>query len=199
MMGAGRRSVAAAIVVALLAGGCTYTLSQPGTSVGCGPLAVELNLHGVALSASRRQAVVDAVEEFGDLVGRSVDYRGETTAVAAQHEPGDPLLIELFWPDGAPSAWGFASPSVTAGQYREGWIYLNPVLASAPTGVIRRLVLHELGHIYGLDDVVDTAELMDPALPAQDYGAGDLVGLFLTHGGGCPGNSLLDALEAAVS
>ena len=198
----GRRSVAyrllgVALFVAVVSSSCTYVVARPGVTVGCAALEVELNPHG-ELDAARRQAIIGAVEEFGALVGRDVEYLGRTTARAVDHQIGDPLLIEVAWPQEAPSAWGFAAPAVSGGRYVEGWMYVNPVLAAAPTGVIRRLVLHELGHLYGLDHVDDTGELMNPDLTVTDYGPGDLVGLIVTHDGGCAGNTLVAALAEAV-
>ena len=67
---------------------------------------------------------------------------------------------------------------------------IDPTIRNAPTGLIRRLVLHELGHLHGLDDVDDPGELMDPSLAASAWGPGDLFGLAMTHGGGCAGARL---------
>ena len=108
------------------------------------------------------------------------------------------MLIELAWPDDAPVSLGFASPLIEGDTYIEGWMYLNPVIRSAPTGVVRRLVLHELGHLYGLGDVADPAELMNSRLTAQDWGVGDLVGLLATHRGGCAGAELAPRLLVAL-
>ena len=174
-----------ALALAMLASGCTVTLAQPGLTVTCGPIHVGINPHDVGLGGVQRTAIVAAVDEFGDLVGRAVVFDGDTSAVSGEHRVGDPLLIELAWPDDAPDHLGFAQPVVAEGRYVEGWIMLHPGVARAPAGVVRRLVLHELGHLYGLADVDDPDELMDPDLTTDDFGLGDLIGLYATHEGGC--------------
>jgi hypothetical protein len=44
-----------------------------------------------------------------------------------------------------------------------------------------KVVLHELGHVLGLDHVVDPAQVMHPSLVSSPaaWGAGDLAGLRL--------------------
>ena len=140
---------ARAVAVVMLASGCTVAFPHPGTSVACTPLRFAVNSHDVSVGAPQRQAIVDAVEDFGVLVGRSVEFLGDTDDTASSHRAGDPLLIELVWPDDAPVSLGFAAPAIEGDNYIEGWMYLNPVIRSAPTGVVRRLVLHELGHLSG--------------------------------------------------
>ena len=176
-------------------------LRDPGVTAGCGPLRFTLQLHDVSLSAARQDAITDAVEEFGVLVGRTVEQVTPADAespTAAENAPGDPIVIEMAWSDEQPSALGFAEPHVVGSTYDGGWVLLNPIIRNAPTGVIRRLVLHELGHLHGLADVDDATEIMDPSLSASQWGAGDLVGLMVTHGGGCPGATLGAELGAVV-
>ena len=51
-----------------------------------------------------------------------------------------------------------------------------------------KVVLHELGHVLGLDHVVDPAQVMHPSLVSSPgiWGAGDLAGLtLLGRGAGC--------------
>ncbi len=112
--------------------------------------------------------------------------------MSGEHRVGDPLLIELAWPDDAPDHLGFAQPVVAEGRYVEGWIMLHPGVARAPAGVVRRLVLHELGHLYGLADVDDPDELMDPDLTTDDFGLGDLIS-------GCTPPMRVDAEPAGSS
>lgn len=188
-----------AAVLAVASSSCTVTLARPGTTVACGPLHIAINPHGVALGEEQRGAVAGAVGEFGALVGRRVIVEDDTRRVAGDHVAGDPLLIEFAWPGDAPSRLGFAHPLVVDGSYAEGWMLLHPAVARAPTGIVRRLVLHELGHLYGLDHVEDPGELMNPDLTTDDYGPGDLVGLFATHAGGCASDAELPGrLLAAV-
>ena len=135
-------------------------------------------------------------DEADVLVGRTVFPLGPTEAHVGDHGPGDPLLIEVGWPDDAPEWMGYAEPHVVDGAYDSGWILLNPQVDNYPAGALRRLVLHELGHLGGLGDVADPGELMNPGLTAPDWGPGDLFGLFLTHDGGCPGAQIVPRFQA---
>jgi hypothetical protein len=72
-------------------------------------------------------------------------------------------------PDGAP-------------QFVSGWVVVNAADPNptgwAYTGSQGPTVLHELGHIMGLDHVTSKAELMEPAGGLMtDFGPGDLAGL----------------------
>lgn len=182
----------------MLAAGCTFDLRDPGVTVGCGPLRYRVNLHDVSLSTAQVDAIDHAVEEFALLVGRPAEALDSAGASAAENEPGDPIVFEMTWPDDQPSGLGYAEPHIQGSSYDGGWILLNPMLRHAPVGLIRRLVLHELGHLHGLDHVDDPNERMDPSLAASTWGPGDLVGLLVTHDGGCAGSSLGAELQAAL-
>lgn len=191
----------AAVMVALLATSCTYQLRDEGITATCAPLNFVINSHGVGLGQTQHDAIVDgvdavdAVDTFGELVGREVNYLGGSTITYRDHEVGDPILIELTWPDDAPNFLGFASPYIDNEIYNGGWLYFNPAIKTAPAGMVKRLVLHEIGHLAGLGDVFDdTTELMNPNLTSQDWGSGDLTGLTVTHNGGCEGANLVDNL-----
>jgi hypothetical protein len=74
-------------------------------------------------------------------------------------------------PDGAP-------------QFVSGWVVVNAADPNptgwAYTGSQGPTVLHELGHIMGLDHVTSKAELMEPSGGYMtDFGPGDLAGLEL--------------------
>lgn len=185
-------------VLALIGSACTVAFRDVGVRAGCGALQYRVDLNDVDLTAAQVDAIDDAVEEFGELVGRpveAVDADGEPAAVDGS---GGAILFELAWPDEEPAGLGFAEPHLTGATYDGGWIMLNPAIRRAPAGVIRRLVLHELGHLHGLADVEDPGELMDPSLASSDWGPGDLVGLLATHDGGCPGARLAGALAAEL-
>jgi len=190
--------VLAVVTTVVAASGCTFVIRDPGVSAGCGPLRYTVNAHDVSITDDRLAAIDDAVAEFASLVGREVDPSAPDGATAADNDPGDPLLFDLSWPAENPAGLGFAEPHVVDGAYDGGWVRLNPVIRHAPVGLIRRLVLHELGHVHGLDDVVDQNELMDPTLVASQWGPGDLAGLAITHGGGCTGSPLAAAVDALL-
>ncbi len=173
------------MIGALLSAGCTVVLRDPGVSNGCGPLRYSFNTHDITLTPERRAAVDDAIAEFGALVGRSVEPSASGGATAESNRPGDPIAFELAWPEDDPDGLGYAEPHIVGDSYAGGWVMLNPIIRHAPPGLIRRLVLHELGHLHGLADVEDGQELMDPSLVAEMWGPGDLLGLVITHNGGC--------------
>jgi predicted Zn-dependent protease len=52
-------------------------------------------------------------------------------------------------------------------------------------GVARGIVLHELGHLVGLDHVDDPAEVMAPGGAQTDLAEGDLTGLAQLGAGEC--------------
>jgi hypothetical protein len=189
----------AVLTLAVLASGCTVAFRDPGVVAGCGPLRYTLDTADVSLSAGRRTAIHDAVDEFATLVGRAAVEIPSDGDTAAGNAPGDPVVIELAWPEESPDGLGFAEPHIVGTSYTGGWIMLHPSIRSAPAGVIRRLVLHELGHLHGLDDVADPGELMDPSLAATRWGPGDLFGLAMTHGGGCEGSRLSAEFQALAS
>jgi len=190
---------ASAMAIAVVASGCTFQLRDPGVSASCGPLNYEVNTNGYDLGSAQRQAIDQAFDEYATLVGRTATDLGDTVATAVDHKVGDPVLVEIKWPSDAPDKLGFASPDIVDDTYTSGWIYLNPSVALAPPGLIRRLTLHEIGHLVGLDDVADTTELMDPSLPVDHFGSGDMIGLFVTHGGGCEGSTLTRTLIAQAA
>jgi hypothetical protein len=177
---------AAVVAVALMvASGCTYAFTDSGRVATCDQLVYEVNDHGLDPDGTMRAAIDAAFARFGQAIGRPVRSLGSTAASVTEHEPTDPVLVELAWPDDAPTALGYAEPAVIGSTYVSGWIRLNPVVAAAPSGLIRRVVLHEIGHLVGLAHVDASDELMDPDLPVDDYGWGDLYGLNVTHGGFC--------------
>lgn len=185
-----RAGTGSLIGLAVLASACTSLLRDPGVDATCAPLRYSVTVHEVALSSDRLDAIDDAVHEFGALLGRAVEPVDDDSRTAAGNNPGDPIVFELTWPEGDPAGLGFAEPHITGSSYDGGWVMLNPTIRHAPTGLIRRLVLHELGHLVGLDDVDDPGELMDPSLATDEWGPGDLVGLLVTHDGGCAGTTL---------
>ncbi len=177
----GRRLAALAAVAMTFAAGCTYRLQDPAAQAACGPLRYTITPHGAG--DDQVVAVQAAVERYGEVTGRDVVFEGLVDTPAVESARRDPAVvaIEFTWPDDAPSGMGFAEPTLADGVRTGGWIYLNPVLGRSPAGIVRRATLHELGHIGGLDHVDDRGELMNPSLPVDDYGPGDVVGLTHTH------------------
>jgi|GEM_PF-5222412 len=184
----------AAAIVGLIASSCTFQLRDPGVTSVCTPLVYEINTHQAGIGTEQYEAIKEAFNDFGGLVGRDVVFNGTTTNTYLTHQAGDPVLVELTWPDDAPDHLGFASAEIADNKYVSGWIYFNPAIGQAPPGMVKRLVLHEIGHLYGLLDIDDPNEIMNPALTVDTFGPGDLAGLAITHNMGCSDNTLIDTL-----
>lgn len=78
-------------------------------------------------------------------------------------------------------------------KYIGGTVYLDgPQLAGLlqrPDGHARArgVVMHELGHLVGLDHVDNDSQVMAPrGSTVTEFGAGDRAGLRLLGSGGCP-------------
>ncbi|MEZ5166222.1 MAG: hypothetical protein R2695_06920 [Acidimicrobiales bacterium] len=83
---------------------CTYSLRDDDVHAACSPLSFEVNLRSTALTSAQRTAIGNAVVEYGTLVGRTVQNLGTTSDTVAGWRPGDPVLIDLDWPNDAPHA-----------------------------------------------------------------------------------------------
>ena len=70
--------------------------------------------------------------------------------------------------------------SLDAGQFPE-------IIAWPGTEVAQAIVLHEFGHLVGLDHVPDESQLMNPQTVSgvTEFGAGDLAGLARLGRGTC--------------
>jgi predicted Zn-dependent protease with MMP-like domain len=103
----------------------------------------------------------------------------------------DPGLAGEVWG----LASGFEAPSLHGGQaFRGGQVVLDRVDLLPELEVrggrerVRAVVMHEVGHLLGLDHVDDPTQLMyEYSLTGVDsYGAGDLAGLAAVGTGRCP-------------
>lgn len=145
--------------------------------------------------------VSDALDEMSELTGLSFDLDGVvTTAPSIDWQPeedGDgwqPVLIA--WTDEKTvgelagtvlglggSAW---SDQGGARRYVTGQVLLDgPQLTSLGPDQTRATLLHELGHLVGLDHVADDDSLMQPYSGPEEWGAGDLAGLQQLGQGSC--------------
>lgn len=178
------RRASALVTVAIVAlAGCTFELRDPGVTVACGAMQYEID-PGAAGDA-QVAAVVAGFEAYAAATGRPVEYLGESTSpvTGPERDPTDPVLVAFSWPAETPTRFGFAEPAIVDGRYVGGTVLVNPMFAGGPPETITRLVMHEIGHLVGLADVEAPEEIMDPDLSAAAWGAGDLVGLHVTHGG----------------
>lgn len=179
------RLVAVVAAIAVTAGACTYAYLDENISASCATLEFEINDHDLDPSGTTTAAIVAAFERFGTAVGRPISFLGPTDATHTGRTVGGAVLVELVWPEEAPPYLGYAEPEIVAGEYASGYVLVHPAMVAAPSGLVRRLMLHEIGHLVGLADVVAPDELMDPGLPADDYGPGDIYGIVMTHDGFC--------------
>ncbi|KQS69258.1 matrixin family metalloprotease [Modestobacter sp. Leaf380] len=177
----------------------------------CRPVDVVLSLDGAPEGAEAM--VTDALARLSEVTGLQFDYEGTTAEVPVEgrgvFQPdvyGDrwaPVLIGWRTPDQQPalagqvaglggSAW--ASPSVDGTKvYVSGNVTLDgPEFADLVTSergseVARSILLHELGHVVGLQHVWDTDQLMYATTDGSvlDFADGDLAGLARLGAGEC--------------
>jgi hypothetical protein len=152
----------------------------------------------------------DAVDRVSAVTGLQFSYDGATNEQPARdREPyqpdryGDrwaPVLVAwqtqeenpIFTTDVAGEA-GSSRVAVDGPEvYVTGGVDLDAAafeqLLMTPSGsaAARAIVLHELGHLVGLDHVTDTAELMYPTVSGTyDFASGDLTGLAALGRGEC--------------
>jgi hypothetical protein len=182
---------------------------QPGTDdipvtyQSCQPIKYVVNS---TLSVPGGQQFIDeAVGRISAATGLRFVNLGTTNLVPGRgRTPGATILIAWTTPTQVPELAGDTvgvggSSSVRFRDsarrfYFSGEISLDtPDLAdmlerNGPASV-RAVVMHELGHVMGLDHVQDRHELMNEHnVGMTDFGPGDLAGLALLGKGGCEGN-----------
>ncbi|WP_448641708.1 matrixin family metalloprotease [Geodermatophilus sp. URMC 63] len=154
--------------------------------------------------------VADAVAEVSAATGLRFVSDGATGEAYAQdrpaHQPGRygdrwaPVLVTWETPEEDPALAGTVagrgrSTAVSAGG---PWVYVTgavtvdagwaarAVLSPDGPADVRAVLVHEFGHVVGLDHVDDPAELMDPQNDGQrQLGPGDRAGLAALGRGAC--------------
>lgn len=159
-----------------------------------------------------QEALEWAIARIERLTGLSFVYTGTTTEGPRENRPamdrkryGDrwsPVLIAWTDPEEYAPMTGFAGlggPSSVEGRgvgqrrYVSGSVLLNrnhlAQVEAWPRGRAREraIILHELGHLIGLDHVDDDTQLMSrrPGVTVFDFAAGDLRGVAALSGGPC--------------
>ncbi len=176
----------------------------------CRPIHYVIRAQGEPVGGA--QIVTDAVLRISRATGLRFVYDGATSeAPSRQRSPyqperyGDrwaPVLISWATPSENPDfaagllGQGGSSPVGLPHQpsaYVTGAVVLDPGklarILQWPNGnqVVRAIVLHELGHLVGLDHVTSASQLMYPQSQpgVTDFGAGDLTGLAALGKGSC--------------
>jgi len=162
--------------------------------------------------AGGNQIVTNAVLRVSQATGLRFVYDGATSEVPFRRRPsyqpnryGDrwaPVLISWVTPnenpdmasavtgEGGSAAFGFpGGPSayVTGAVELDAGKLAGELKRPGGKQVVRAVVLHELGHLVGLDHVSAANQLMYPQIQpgVTDFGAGDLTGLAALGRGTC--------------
>jgi hypothetical protein len=168
----------------------------------CRPIHYVVNPAGAPADGSA--LIADAIARVHTATGLQFVFDGTTTETPdkerASYQPGRygrvwaPVLVawsdETTYPELAGYIAGLGgAEAVDAGNgrlvYVTGQVVLDDqqlsVVATRDRGVVRAILLHELGHLVGLDHTSDRGQLMfsESDFSVRDYGDGDLRGLDL--------------------
>lgn len=177
----------------------------PVTYSPCRRLEVVVNTAGAPPEAM--PVVADAVAQISRASGLSITVAGETReqyrAERKPYQPGRygerwaPILIAWAGPNAVPE---FQQAAVGLGgslaidtalsdpAYVTGSIVLDREFFADPGnhGYLSEVVLHEMGHVVGLDHVSDESQIMwEGGLHGAQLGSGDLAGLAKAGRGEC--------------
>lgn len=180
--------------------------NDPVTWNPCRPIHYEVNPAGGPPNAI--PLTEQAIERAQQASGLAFEYDGETNARPRWHSPVVPILgadkpVLISWakatevPELAGNIAGIGGSVPRRShngwlRYTTGGVTLDAdnfaSLAGQPGGQAeqRAIILHELGHLLGLDHVPDHAQLMNARNEGLlDYGPGDLAGLAKLGNGRC--------------
>ncbi len=192
-----------------------FLQTQPGTKdvpvtwSPCREIRYEINADGAPGSAGDAEALVaEAVAEVSQVSGLRFDYLGRTDRRPSWKESLVPMgrkePVLIAWADedeveelegnvaGVGGAVAQSSGTGDAMRYVTGQVTLDSEvyddLAGERDGVVqmRAILLHELGHLVGLDHVDSPAELMfEDNVGQPDFSTGDRNGLVVLGQGRC--------------
>lgn len=182
---------------------------EPVTFDPCRPIRWVVNPAGV--TSGGLEQLRAAIREIGDATGLQLVEDGVTSERLVENREG--VQPDRYGPGWAPVLIGWVDEaefplvggdvvgvarSVTAApagsdayRYVSGLVALDRTwfaqAASDPGSALeaRITILHELGHLVGLDHVVDNGEVMGESTEATQLGPGDLQGLAIVGSGRC--------------
>ncbi len=178
---------------------------RPVTYSPCRRLSVVVNPEGAPFGAVR--TVRDAVARISTATGLSLEVSGTTDENYREkrkaYQPNRygerwaPILVAWAGSGRVPEfdhgAVGFGGsvaidPAVGASSYVTGAVVLDRDWFADPANqpYLTEVLLHELGHVVGLDHVTDDEQIMwEGGLHGADLGPGDLAGLARLGKGPC--------------
>ena len=175
----------------------------------CRPISYVVNTRTMPDAA--RALVAEAVAEMQDVTGLNFDYEGGTDEVVnGMRQPFQPdrygdrwAPVLITWTDqgefpdlaggiaglggSVPVPTGFRGSAYVSGVVALDGPQLDDVIYSSYTGKLqaRAIIVHELGHLVGLDHVEDQSQLMNAVGGTVDLQSGDLAGLVELGAGAC--------------
>lgn len=173
---------------------------QPVTWSPCEPIRYVVN--SAQAPDDWADLVKDSAAEMSEASGLSLSYQGTTTDRTFSDREIGPNQVLIGWAtaDEVPrlqgNVAGLGGPVLQTlngrSKYVAGTIVLDADafddLQTAPNGRRQQqaIVMHEIGHLLGLDHVDDTGELMfAESVGRTDLGPGDRKGLALLGSGSC--------------
>lgn len=183
---------------------------QPVRWDPCRPIHYVVRTDGAPPGGER--AIVHSIAQIEQVTGLRFSYDGTTRETPRRDRPSvddarygrrwSPVLVAWTDPDEYPAMAGYAGlggPDAVAGnraghrRYVSGVVLLNRrhlsdvVTWDDGSARLNAIVLHEFGHLIGLDHVTDASQLMfkQPTVHPGGFGDGDLRGLARLSGGPC--------------